>query len=973
MSLANSNVSFSALQTEYGGSNPISLSEYYANGSYIPNDTQGPGGAVPTSGQIKMSQLAGTPKYAWITKVTDHLNTTSAVNKCTIDSSGNVISIAVCYNVSGTAYATILKQDSAGNKIWKRQFSGSSGDTFPSAITTDISGNILISGSSGHPTSGSGGYSFIAKYNSEGLKLWDRYFYTSGWYNHNFTGICTDSSANIYVSGWQQQTSGSAAHVAYVKYDSSGVLQWQKTSYLTSGSNSYAYGCASSSSNEVYITGMMGVNFFLHKINTTTGATIWEKYLINTDRATGLSCSVDSSGNIYCAGYVGTGPYGSYDVFVVKYNSSGTLQWQTAMGTTNSDSSIDIFAASDGYVYVSSTIGGTTYTDAVHAKLDSSGNFIWKRKLKGNTNNNDTFAGVKVDQSGNIFLVGSMTTQNLGGANLVEGVVCKLPATNYTYSGTQSGIFGNYTLSNSTASSGSSPSFTEPTPAITSSDAAGSNTVTTLTESYSVSSVETTYVSTPKYELVTAMPAAYGTAYTTGISLDWGQSGVFATSNVFTIGSAYNVSNNNKYDLVLSKYNNKKGVLTWQKKLRDTSYNTDGRDICVDSSDNIYIVGYSDKSQAGTTKSILIAKYNSAGIVQWQRYIDISSPGSGDGFGLSICTDGTNVYFTGSSAAGYSSMTYLNVMALSTSNGTLQWQKGLYTTLASGYIAMGNSISSDISNGMLYVGGYVRNGTTTATKTQGVILKYTATGTLQWQIGISLTGYDVSIDNVAYDAATDMIYSTGYASDGTTNYIFVTKHNSSGTIQWQVKFDSGFVSSGGISVAAGGVYVNYMSGSSSNSFDKMNVLKLSKTDGSILWQNKITSSKAASFGLNYGSISSSRRGVVDSNESEYNFVMTQTALVDSVQSSGPSYGFGKIKIGTNLTSSSVITTRQVNGFTSANDVTFTLSTGTATSTTSALTSSSTTWTTSTSTNAVTTATLNAVSTEVMQYVSYNGY
>jgi hypothetical protein len=50
----------SDIQTEFGGSNPISLSEYYAGGLYVPSGTSGTNGAVPTSGEIAVSDFYGT-------------------------------------------------------------------------------------------------------------------------------------------------------------------------------------------------------------------------------------------------------------------------------------------------------------------------------------------------------------------------------------------------------------------------------------------------------------------------------------------------------------------------------------------------------------------------------------------------------------------------------------------------------------------------------------------------------------------------------------------------------------------------------------------------------------------------------------------------------------------------------------------------------------------------------------------------
>ena len=51
-------LSFSQIQGEFGGSNPISLSEYYRGGPIVPN--HGNTSPIPTSGQISVSQFYGT-------------------------------------------------------------------------------------------------------------------------------------------------------------------------------------------------------------------------------------------------------------------------------------------------------------------------------------------------------------------------------------------------------------------------------------------------------------------------------------------------------------------------------------------------------------------------------------------------------------------------------------------------------------------------------------------------------------------------------------------------------------------------------------------------------------------------------------------------------------------------------------------------------------------------------------------------
>lgn len=53
-------LSLNDIQTEFGGSNPISLSEYYAGGGRVPAGMSGTYGAVPSSGTISIRDFYGT-------------------------------------------------------------------------------------------------------------------------------------------------------------------------------------------------------------------------------------------------------------------------------------------------------------------------------------------------------------------------------------------------------------------------------------------------------------------------------------------------------------------------------------------------------------------------------------------------------------------------------------------------------------------------------------------------------------------------------------------------------------------------------------------------------------------------------------------------------------------------------------------------------------------------------------------------
>ena len=97
----------------------------------------------------------------------------------------------------------------------------------------------------------------------------------------------------------------------------------------------------------------------------------WTKQLGTSIWDEGKDVTTDSSGNIYVTGITSGGldgntNYGSdcnyppcSDIFLVKYNSSGTKQWTKQLGTSSYDSGNDVTTDSSGNIYVTgSTEGG---------------------------------------------------------------------------------------------------------------------------------------------------------------------------------------------------------------------------------------------------------------------------------------------------------------------------------------------------------------------------------------------------------------------------------------------------------------------------------------------------------------------------------------------------------------------------------------------------------------------------------------
>ncbi|TGK20253.1 SBBP repeat-containing protein [Leptospira stimsonii] len=150
------------------------------------------------------------------------------------------------------------------------------------------------------------------------------------------------------------------------------------------------------------------------------------------------SITSDQSNSVYVTGqasgnFDGQTLTGIYDLFVIKYNSSGSKQWTRSMGVAGDETTAyAITSDSSGNVYsVGSTNGsldGQTFigsspdyidTDLFIVKYDANGNKQWTRLLGIATNSNVVAKAVVTDFSGNIFITGSSNSgldgQTFGG------------------------------------------------------------------------------------------------------------------------------------------------------------------------------------------------------------------------------------------------------------------------------------------------------------------------------------------------------------------------------------------------------------------------------------------------------------------------------------------------------------------------------------------------------------------------------
>ncbi|MCO6500827.1 MAG: SBBP repeat-containing protein [Vicingus serpentipes] len=255
----------------------------------------------------------------------------------------------------------ILKFNNDGMLLWATYLGGASGYNYSQSITTDVSGNVVVTGrtnSLSFPTlnplyaTNSGKYDvFITKFDNDGVMLWSTYY--GGSFNDDGYSVITDSFENIFITGYTD--SGN-----FPTKDIGGTAYFQPVG-IGGG----------------LFPGEIGGDAFILKINSAGNNLLWGTFFggAGRDNQTGIQSfhqlALDNCNNIY----------------VVVMSGDGDLPSQTPC---------------DGGWFKNTFASYTT--DIFISKFSNVGVYLWGSYLGGNGQNR--YGAVAVDSLNNIFMVG---------------------------------------------------------------------------------------------------------------------------------------------------------------------------------------------------------------------------------------------------------------------------------------------------------------------------------------------------------------------------------------------------------------------------------------------------------------------------------------------------------------------------------------------------------------------------------------
>lgn len=261
---------------------------------------------------------------------------------------------------------------------------------------------------------------------------WDSYEVTRSLYDgRTHWGVGRFDTRTYYP-----QVGGGGYDAFLAKYDTDGNRTWGQL--LGGAGDEAAYGVASNGDNAVYVVGTTnspvmdnlvgagGNDAFIARFDAA-GNRLWTRLLGGSGDEVARHVAIGSGGDVFVAGSTTSSVLdnqagaGGSDTFLVKYDNLGNRVWTRLLGGAGDEVVRDLKIDGSGNIYI---IGSTTSSvldnqtaaggsDAFLAKYDANGNRVWARVFGGA--GDDGALGLTIDGAGNAYIGGYSYSYRLDG------------------------------------------------------------------------------------------------------------------------------------------------------------------------------------------------------------------------------------------------------------------------------------------------------------------------------------------------------------------------------------------------------------------------------------------------------------------------------------------------------------------------------------------------------------------------------
>ena len=371
-----------------------------------------------------MTTITRTVSVAGSTTITESFDVPNGNNRLflveALNSSGTVIYSGSTYaNLNGTATTLSITMTST---VWVKTYGGASQDILLSVQQTSDSGYIVA----GYTTSfGAGYYDFwVSKLNSTGGVEWQKAY---GGASDEAAIFVRQTSDGGYIVAGEGASFGAGSYDFWVlKLASTGGVEWEKAYGGLLGDNALSVRQTSDGgyivAGQTQSFGAGSYDIWVLKL-ASTGAVEWEKAYGGSSFETTYSIQQTSDSGYIVAGYTNSFSEGDYDFWVLKLASTGAVEWEKTYGGSDNDYAYSIQQTSDsGYIVTGQTYSyGAGSDDMWVLKLNSTGGVDWQKTYGGSAS--DWARSIQRTSDGGYIVV--KDTKSFG-AGLYDAWILKL-------------------------------------------------------------------------------------------------------------------------------------------------------------------------------------------------------------------------------------------------------------------------------------------------------------------------------------------------------------------------------------------------------------------------------------------------------------------------------------------------------------------------------------------------------------------
>ncbi len=332
--------------------------------------------------------------------------TISHANAVAIAPNGDIIIAGNTFGFgAGGSDFWVLRLSGNGDVIWQKTFGGSD-DDYANAVAIAPNGDIIVAGDTS--SFGNGGWdTLVIRLDGRGNVKWEK---TYGGEDDEYTNaVAIAPNGDIITAGSTSSFGAGNADVWVMRLSPSGGVKWQMT--CGGPKDDEAYGVALTPTGNIVVSGYtesFGAgdwDAWILRLNGN-GSVIWQKTYGGKKSDEANAVAIAPNGDIIVAGDTSSFGAGGSDFWVLRLSGNGKPEWSRTYGGKKDDYANAVALTPNGDIIVA----GGTYSfgaggkDLWVLKLDSEGNVEWEKTY--GEKHDDTANAVAIAPNSDILIAG---------------------------------------------------------------------------------------------------------------------------------------------------------------------------------------------------------------------------------------------------------------------------------------------------------------------------------------------------------------------------------------------------------------------------------------------------------------------------------------------------------------------------------------------------------------------------------------